>query len=146
MKKSILSAFAFLMLVGAAAGLNLSFVGTAQAASSAEEEGDGPSFFELDPLVLPILDNNGVNQTVSLVIALEVLDAAALAKVQRLQPRLKDAYIQDMYGMLGRHAAMKGGVLQVGMIKKRLNKISTKVLGEDVVEDVLLQVVQQRAI
>ena len=49
--------------------------------------------------------------------------------------------------MLNRHAALKGGVIQVGIIKKRLNKISDRVMGdEDVVQDVLLQVVQQRPI
>ena len=38
------------------------------------------------------------------------------------------------------------GIIQVGKLKKRLNKVSEKVLGEDVVHDVLLQVVQQRPI
>ena len=70
-------------------------------------------------------------------------DAAA---VQSLTPRLNDAYIQDMYGILSDQAALKGGVIQVGMIKSRLNKISAEVLGEDIVSDVLLQVVQQRPI
>jgi flagellar FliL protein len=51
-----------------------------------------------------------------------------------------------MYGILNAHAALKGGVLQVGEIKERLNKITTKVLGEDMVNEVLLQVVQQHAI
>lgn len=114
------------------------------------EKKDGHSktfeFVELDPLILPIIDEDGVNQVVSMVIAIEVADSYSANKVTSLSPRLKDAFIQDMYGVLNKHAALKGGVIQVNMIKKRLNKISNKVLGDDVVQDVLLQVVQQKPI
>ena len=106
----------------------------------------GTEFVELDPLVLPVIDNRGVTQTVSLVIALEVSTLEKVDQVKKLTPRLKDAYIQDMYGVLNNHAALKGGVVQVGAIKERLNKITADVLGEDMVDDVLLQVVQQRPI
>ncbi|MCB1579329.1 MAG: flagellar basal body-associated FliL family protein [Rhodospirillales bacterium] len=103
-------------------------------------------FVELDPLILPIVDNNGVSQTVNLVVTLEVVDAKARAKVEMITPRLKDAFIQDMYGVLNKHAALKGGVIQVDILKKRLNAVSARVVGEDTVHDVLLQVVQQRPI
>jgi flagellar FliL protein len=106
----------------------------------------GAEFVELDPLVLPIIDGTGVTQVVSLVIALEVEGKEKADEVKKLTPRLKDAYIQDMYGILNKHAAMKGGVVQVGAIKGRLTKITTDVLGEDMVDEVLLQVVQQRPI
>ncbi|MGB4106206.1 MAG: flagellar basal body-associated FliL family protein [Alphaproteobacteria bacterium] len=107
---------------------------------------DTAEFVELDPLILPIIDNSGVTQTVSLVIALEVEGKDKADEVRKLTPRLKDAYIQDMYGILNKHAALKGGVVQVSAIKGRLTKITTDVLGEDMVSDVLLQVVQQRPI
>ncbi len=41
---------------------------------------------------------------------------------------------------------MEGGVIQVGYIKARLNKVTAKVMGQDRVRDVLLQVVQQRPV
>ncbi|MBP7721867.1 MAG: flagellar basal body-associated FliL family protein [Alphaproteobacteria bacterium] len=108
--------------------------------------GGGTEFVELDPLILPIIDSSGVTQTVSLVIALEVEDKVKAEEVKKLTPRLKDAYIQDMYGVLNKHAALKGGVVQVAAVKSRLTKITTDVLGEDMVSEVLLQVVQQRPI
>ncbi len=108
--------------------------------------GGGSQFVELEPLILPIVDNEGVNQVVSLVVSLEVGSAEDAAQVTHMAPKLKDAYIQDMYGVLNRYAALKGGVVQVAEIKKRLNKISNDIMGEDVVHDVLLQVVQQRPI
>lgn len=104
------------------------------------------NFVRLDPLVLPIIDGSGVNQVVSLVIVLEAKNQFAATEVRRLSPRLKDAYIQNMYGMLNHKASLEGGVLKVVEIKKMLNKITKKVMGEDAVNDVLLEVVQQRPI
>lgn len=124
---------------------------TAKHESKKDDHGEGASshkgeYVELDPLILPIVDGNGVSQTVSMVIALAVPNTGAANDVKKLTPKLKDAYIQDMYGMLSRHAALKGGVLQIGKIKERLTYVTDKVVGDDVVDDVLLQVVQQRPI
>lgn len=105
-----------------------------------------PTFVEMDPLILPIVDNSGVTQVVSLVIALEVEDKEIAKKIEALTPRLKDAYIQDMYGVLNKYAAMKGGVIQVSTIKERLNIVTDEVLGGVGEAKVLLQVVQQRPI
>ena len=120
-------------------------------AKSDHKEDDGHKgghyeYVELDPLILPIVDNSGVNQVVSLVIAIEVEDQLKKDKVKAMSPKLKDAYIQDLYGMLNKHAALKGGIVQVAKIKERLNEVTNKVLGDDVSNDVLLQVVQQRPI
>ncbi|MCB1783373.1 MAG: flagellar basal body-associated FliL family protein [Alphaproteobacteria bacterium] len=163
MKKIVIALGALLLLGGGGAGAYFYFFAPAQASVPEGEEGgdehvakeeshgggghgEGASFVELDPLILPIIDNSGVTQVVSLVVAIEVGDASAADKVKTLSPRLKDAYIQDMYGVLNERAALKGGVIQVSAIKKRLNSITQKVLGEDVAQDVLLQVVQQRPI
>ena len=103
-------------------------------------------FVKLEPLVLPIIDNHGVSQVVTLVVALEVNGDAAADKAQDLAPRLKDAYIQDMYGVLNRKASLEGGVIKVDQLKARLNRVTHRVLGQDQVNDVLLQVVQQKPI
>ncbi|MCB1532471.1 MAG: flagellar basal body-associated FliL family protein [Alphaproteobacteria bacterium] len=162
MRMLIIALVAVLVLGGGAAGAYFYFTQEAEASSGADEHeqklqeakhdegghgGGSFEFVELGPLVLPIVDNNGVSQTISMVVALEVADSAAASKVEKYEPKLKDAFIQDMYGVLNRHAALKGGVIQVGEIKQRLNKISDRVMGdEDTVQDVLLQVVQQRPI
>lgn len=103
-------------------------------------------FVELDPLMLPIVDNNGVHQVVSLVVALEVADEEIAGRVEQMKPKLTDAIIQDTYGILNRHAAMNGGLIEIQEIKARLNKVANDVMGDDEVHDVLLQVVQQRPI
>jgi len=159
MKKILVGLVALVLLGGGGAGAYFFFMKPAEASTSEDgvEEhaenkhakddghgGGGLEFVELDPLILPIVDGSGVSQTISIVISLEVEDSYTKDKVLAMEPRLKDAYIQDLYGALNKHAALKGGVLQVDILKARLNKVSAKVAGEDVVQDVLLQVVQQR--
>lgn len=113
-----------------------------------EEEKDTSHhiFVELDVLTLPIVSDSGVTQTVSMVVAIEVASEKAATKVTEQAPRLRDAYIQKMYGLLYAKSALKSGVIQVAPIKEQLNEISHTVLGKDIVEDVLLQVVQQRPV
>ena len=147
------------MLGGAGAGAYLYFMQPAEASApegeehevskKEEEKEDAYAHFEyveLDPLILPIVDNSGVSQVVSMVVALEVEGTSEADKIKSLSPKLKDAYIQEMYGMLNKHAALKGGVIQVGYIKKRLYEISQDVAPGGEIKDVLLQVVQQRPI
>ena len=117
-----------------------------KAAKQAAENAKNLRFVEMDPIILPIIDAEGVSQVVTLVISLEVVGEKNAEYALQLSPRLKDAYIQDMYGVLNRKASMEGGVIKVEELKERLNRISTKVLGESKINDVLLQVVNQRPI
>jgi len=115
-------------------------------AKATKEEAANLRFVEMKPIILPIIDAQGVNQVVTLIVSLEVTSEENEKYVQALTPRLKDAYIQDMYGMLNRKASMEGGVVKVEKLKRHLNKVSDEVLGENKVNDVLLQVVNQRPI
>ena len=164
MKMVVIGLLAIVLLGGGAAGAYFYLVKPAQAsggpvdeaakaaheAKLAEAEAEAAksalAYVALDPLILPIIGETGVTQNVSLVIQLEVPDAATAEQVKRLTPRLQDAFIQDMYGALSRKNSMEQGVLQVAPLKARLNRVSTKILGEGKVNDVLLQVVQQNRI
>ena len=117
-------------------------------AESAKKDGDSNAkeYVRLDPLILPVIDNDGIYQVISMVVSLEVSSLAEADKIKAAKPRLADAYIQDMYGVLNAHEALKGGVLQVGLVKERLRRVTNKILGKDVHAEVLLQAVQQRPI
>ena len=138
MRKSLL---ALTVICTLCAGLLLQ-TGKAQAAD--KETSSGTEFVELDPLILPIIDGNGLAQTLSIVIAIEVPNSNAASKVQKIKPRLKDAYIEHLYGTLNRHATYRGGMLRISKIKASLNKITDKVMGDTENNGVLLQVVQER--
>ena len=117
-------------------------------ASAAEEKKSAnvAEYIKMDPLLLPIIDDDGVQQVVSMVVTIEVDGISNADKVKAMRPRLADAYIQNMYGILNKHAALKGGIIQVAMLKERLNKVTSDVVGDDMGAEVLIQVVQQRPI
>lgn len=158
MKKLLFLLVLLLMLGGGGAGAYFYFnhqanasVGDTeehQAAAEADSHGEAVTghheYVELDPLILPIIDGNGVSQVVSLVVTVEVGSAHDEETVKHYEPRLKDAYIQELYGVLNKRDTLKHGVVQVSMIKKRLQRVSNKVMGDDMISDVLIQVVQQR--
>jgi flagellar FliL protein len=160
MKIVIIAAIALLLVGGGGAGAYFYFKHPAEAASSAvgehaegekarhkkggEHEEAASQFVQLDPLILPIVGKDGFTQVVSMVVVIETPDEASKAKIEYLSPRLKDAYIQDMYGVLSQETMADNGVLHVTALKNRLQKVSDKVLGDGMAKDVLLQVVQQR--
>ena len=152
MKRIFYGFLSLILMVGVGLG-SLQFISKPAHASDSKEKSDGEhgampevSFYEMKPLVLPIVDANGVSQIISLVVSLEATTPEARAEIEKYSPRLLDAFIQDMYGALSRQAAMEGGLVQVGYIKSRLNRVSGEVLGKDKVKDVLLQVLQQRPV
>lgn len=116
------------------------------ASEKKKESSSYAEYIKLDPLLLPIIDDDGVQQIVSMVVAIEVQSAWHGDKVRAMRPKLTDAYISDMYGILNKHAALKGGIIQVRMIKDRLNDITDEIVGDKIDTEVLLQVVQQRPI
>ncbi len=158
MKSAFMALLAILILGAGGAGAYFYFQQPAQASigdtakhkeTKADAHGGGhgkSAFVELDPLILPIIDNNGVSQVVSLVVVIEVENEKKAEEVRKYEPRLKDAYLQALYGVLNKHVALQGGVIKVDMIKKHLQDISHKVMGDDVINGVLLQVVQQRPV
>lgn len=124
------------------------FSASPQAYASEKGSSGGFEYIEMKPLMLPIIDGNGASQVINLVIALEVKDLSVASKIEKMRPKLTDAFIQDMYGTLNKQAASHGGVLQLNQIKKRLLKVSNQILSdeEEAVHDVLLQVIDQRQI
>lgn len=166
MKKLILAFIALLVMGGGGGGVYMYFFQSPAVAASVKEEHDDHAeakgghggegghgenaytnvYVELDPLILPIIDEYGVNQTVSLVVSLEVESESDAAYIRRMAPRLNDALLTDMYGILNHHALVKDGVIRVKVLKKRMKHVSSKVLGNDMVTDVLMQVLTQRPI
>lgn len=115
-----------------------------------DEEGGKPKkpppefeYVELKPLTLPIINDKGLTQQISLLVSLEV-PYGKTDEIKQAMPKLADAYISDLYGALGNGSAMlKGGIIDVTAVKEHLTEDTTKVLGPDKVHAVLLDVMQQ---
>lgn len=143
---------ALLLLAGGGAGAYF-YMGKSEAsvgeAPKAEKKVEGKegeaavTYIPMDTIILPIIGRDGISQTISMVVSLQVDDAAHAAAVKDALPRLADAFLSDMYGSLSQASAMQSGVIKVSMLKSRLTSITNKLLGDGMVNGVLLQVLQQ---
>ncbi|MDE2336298.1 MAG: hypothetical protein KGL10_03205 [Alphaproteobacteria bacterium] len=122
-----------------------------KAMSGAQETGPNGQhpeyqYVELSPVILPIITTQGLTQQVSLKVQLEVFWGNK-DKVSTYEPRLIDAYLQDLYGALSAGSGLlKNSFVNIVAVKQRLTVDTDKVLGKDKdkVHDVLLEVLQQR--
>jgi len=104
-------------------------------------------YMELDPLILPVITEEGITQQVSLIVKIEVSDSSMLDQVKAMEPRIVDAFVQDLYGTLSKENAMVvHGIVNIPLVKARLKHTAIEVAGEELIHDVLLQVVQQHRV
>jgi uncharacterized membrane protein YhdT len=106
----------------------------------------GSAFVEMTPIILPIVDGGRVVQSVSIIVSIETASPAVANRARALRPKLVDALLTELYGLLNERTAIRAGVVQVDVVKARLLIAAERVLGEGSVTDVLLQVVQQQAV
>jgi len=103
-----------------------------------------PMFVNIGPLTVPVLGAEKAEQFVTILLALEVADQPTADQVRNLGPRLTDAFLTTLYGSLASGSMFRGGVLDVAQVKSRLVPVTSKVVGQGIVRDVLVQVVNQR--
>lgn len=99
---------------------------------------NGPSrFIEMGPLLIPIFTGDRVATTIQLQIKLETMDAERESKINKLMPRINDAFLSDLYAFIPR-LVRKEGKIRAIVIKKRLEMIAGKVAGPDLITNVLV--------
>ena len=137
----------FIILAGLIMSLALSPAYAGEEGGDKDPNAPHPAFeyVKLDPITLPVITPKGLTQQVSLVVQLEV-DWGKKDDIAPYEPRLTDAYLQDLYGALGAgHGMMNNNVVDYDKVKQRLTSVTDKVLGPDhKVHAVLLQALQQR--
>lgn len=101
-------------------------------------------YVQLDPIIVPVLQKDGLQQVVSMVVVIEAKDADKADIVRDKKPKLADAFLSDMYGVFSRPENLDNGIVKISELKTRMMELAAKILGPDVVADVLLQVLQQR--
>lgn len=103
-----------------------------------------PLFVNIGPLTVPVLASERIDQFVTLLVAVEVGDAATAERVRAQGPRLTDAYLTSLYGAVASGTMIRAGLLDLAQVKEHLNAASRRVLGQEAFRDVLVQVVTQR--
>ena len=162
--KNLVIAFALIfMLAGGAVG-TMKFLGIGpfapdggeEAASGGGADGDqppenkgflsknSPVFYPLDPLVVPIFDDDKVVATIQIEVKLEVVGKENQEKVSRLRPRIADTLLRDLYGFLPRLIQTRNHV-DITILKQRMQMMVDRSIGEGVVRSVLIQSVSDQA-
>ncbi|MBI3420099.1 MAG: hypothetical protein HY053_08210 [Proteobacteria bacterium] len=105
----------------------------------------GDAFYiKMSPMVLPVIGDSGIQEVMSLSVALQVKDQRTLESVNILVPKLNDAYMRALYGKMNGSAYRNGRFLDVTKLKIKLVTITDDVLGKGKVDDVLIQGINQR--
>jgi flagellar FliL protein len=151
MKKIIILVLALLVLVGAGAGAYFMFLAKpadaehAEAKEPAKKAHTGPpSYATIGPMIVPVMGQTKATQNIIITVSLEVDDDTVRDEVRAKSPRLIDAYVQALYGSLDKGQVIDGQILNIPAIKDELKQVTDKVVGPDVVRDVLIQSVSQR--
>jgi hypothetical protein len=104
-----------------------------------------PDFVDLEPIVLPVIEQNRVTRQIGLMLTLELVDgqpAQAIDEEKRL--RLMDAFVRELHLIYSARSTAER-VVDEDIIKRRLLRIADGVLGKGVVHAILVRrLVEQR--
>ena len=96
-----------------------------------------PGYLHMEALLAPVLEGRRISRYVSIGITLELYDESDKQTIYRYLTPLKSAFIEDLQfqAQLSREAPSP---IHLRRIKARFLALSERVLGEEVVKDVLI--------
>lgn len=103
-----------------------------------------PIYVRLPVLVLPVISERGAQQTVTLLVNVEVDSLGTANDLHDKRPRVMDALMRALYGKLGEGDLLEGALVDVGRVKEQATKAVTEITGPNKVRNVLIQGVAQR--
>ena len=103
-----------------------------------------PIYVHISPMVLPVINDSGVEQLVTIIIDVQVKDFDAADNMHANMPKVMDALMRALYGGLGQGVLRNGKLVNVGKIKNKAVGAVGEVIGPENVRDVLVQGVSQR--
>jgi len=148
--KKLIIAFVAIILIGGGTVAALKFMklgpfaGDDKKATMKAKPMEPPRFIELPPLNVPLFVDDKVAGTVMIQLKLETVGAANEAKVNRILPRVNDAFLRELHTFIPR-LLQKTKRLDVFILKIRLQMVSDRVVGKGIVSNVLVQSVTNSA-
>jgi flagellar protein FliL len=103
-----------------------------------------PIYIHMDPIILSVITRTGVEQIVTIQLALEIQDLDVADDIHRNMPRVKDALMQALYGGLGNGDLRGGNMVDVAKVKTKTMAAMNNLLGTGKAKDVLIEGVSQR--
>jgi flagellar basal body-associated protein FliL len=101
-------------------------------------------FVDLESITIAVIRNRRIEKHVVLQLSLEVPDEESRSAVSHALPRVKDAFIKDLYDYYAVQPPGREGI-NVEAIKKRLKRTADEVMGPGKVRAVLIQGAVERA-
>jgi hypothetical protein len=92
---------------------------------------------------IPVIRDNEVTDQVNIAIVVETKGEANRDKVIAGRYKLYDAYLRDLYGLLAIKRA-DGQLLDQQVVKIRLARVSDKLFGQGVINNILVSGISQR--
>ncbi len=135
--------FVFLFAVNSTVIVNSSYAAK-NSDDIVEDVVNKENFFDLKPLFLSIMTQDGTTEQISLLITIEI-EEGNLENLVNYRPRLRNAYIKDLYAMLSdSYNAEFDNFIEVEEIKSNLLYVTKSILSDKYkVKDIVLHVVQQ---
>jgi flagellar FliL protein len=149
MKKIVIFGALGVLLLGGGGAAAFMMLGGEDTAAKEEAEVEvvasrEPIYMRMEGLTAPIIRSNRIRHYIFLNVTLEMADNSARSDAMTLRPRLHDAFLREFYSKSVTDKEGKG-TIDFDAIKKRLHKQANKVLGEDMVLDVLVTRAQRGA-
>lgn len=110
--------------------------------TAASKADAAPAFMPLAPITISVVNDSRVVGQVTLELTLALRDAEGQADVTEALPRLTDAIIVELHGLLGRRLMAQEGY-PLPLIKQRLMGVASRIVGGDVISDVLIKTMSQ---
>lgn len=150
MKKLVIILAVLMMVVGGAVSVMKTMeLGPFAPEPVAGGEGDGtpaqeqslddpPRFVDVEPLNIPVFHEDRVATTVQIQLKLEAIGEENEKEIIRLLPRIADAFLRDMHAFIPR-LLKKEQQIKVPILKKRLQIISERLVGPNLIHNILVQ-------
>ncbi len=103
-----------------------------------------PVYLRVPPFVVPVVGVDRIEQAITFVIALQVRDQGVVDSVAGRIPRVTDTFMTTIYGAIEEGEILKGSLVSIPLLKKRIQAVSDQFFGKGAVTDVLVQTVLQR--
>ena len=142
-KLMVILAALFILAGGAVAALKWLGIGPfAQKETAAKAAPKKPEvqtiFIDMDPIMVPLLQGNGVAATIQIQIKLETEGQENAIFLKRRMPKISDAFVRDLHAFMPRLLKDKERI-DVFILKQRLQVIGDRLFGKGYIKDVLVQ-------
>jgi len=97
-----------------------------------------PQFFNIQPIVLPVIEGNAVTRQVGVLLTVELAEGHRKTEAAEKERELTDAFITELYRIYGWRSGADQ-VVNERLIKHRLQEAADHVLGKGVAHAILIR-------